>query len=423
MDRSEQLLILGAGPTGLAIARAFAERGIPYTQVEAQGDVGGNWAHGVYTTAHIISSRRTTEFPDFPMPADYPDFPSAAQMHAYLRAYADAFGLRPQVRLYTEVRTVRPAAGGGWDVGYADGQTERVKGVVVCNGHHWDRVIPAWVRDFEGEVLHSKDYKRPEQLAGRRVLVLGGGNSGCDLASEAARVGASADWSLRRGYWFVPKTLFGRPTAELLLPWMPVPVQRLVIRALLRVVVGRYADYGLPEPDHDIFEAHPSVSTEVFHYLKHGRLRPRPDVVGVQGRRVRFADGQELEVDLVALGTGFAVSFPFLEPGTVPVRGKVPELYAGMVRPEHRHLWIMGAYQPRYGIGPLLRPMAQLLSEWVLLQDQLTVPLGELLRRAGERPTDTHLVDPHQAIRRMRLGLRLTPVLRWRARRLGVLAA
>lgn len=416
------LLILGAGPTGLAIAKAFNERGTAYTQVEAKGDVGGNWAHGVYSTAHIISSKRTTEFPDHPMPADYPDFPSAAQMHAYLRGYADTYGLTPRVRFHTPVTAVRPVEG-AWEVtlgGESGGATERVKGVVVCNGHHWDRLFPAWTRDFGGEVLHSKDYRHPEQLAGRRVLVVGGGNSGCDLASEAARVGQAADWSLRRGYWFVPKTLFGQPTVELMKPWLPVAAQRLVMKALIRVVVGRYPDYALPEPDHDLFEAHPSVSTEVFHYLKHGRLRPRPDVVGAQGSRVRFADGTEGEYDLVALGTGFAVSFPFLPPGTVPVRGKVPELYAGMVRPEHRHLWVMGAYQPRYGIGPLLRPMAELLADWVGFQDELTVPVGELLRRLGERPADTHLVDPHTAIRRMRLGRRLLPLLRFRARRLGL---
>ncbi len=402
------------------MAKALGEAGVAYVQVEATGDVGGNWAHGVYETAHIISSRLTTQYDDFPMPADWPDFPSGQQMHAYLRSYAEHFHLGDRIRFHAEVQQVSPTPEGRWAVRFAD-RTEHYRGVVVCNGHHWAKVYPRWTHAFAGEVLHSKDYKRPEQLTGKRVLVLGGGNSGCDLVSEAARVGAAADWSLRRGYWFLPKTFFGAPSVELMKPWLPLVVQKSVVKMLLRVVVGDYQDYGLPAPDHDLFEAHPSISTEVFHYLKHGRIRPRPDVERVEGRTVHFVDGSTAEYDTIALGTGFDVSFPFLAPGVVPVIGKVPQLYAGMLRPEHRHLWVMGSFQARYGIGPLLRPLGLLLADWVKLQDELNVPLGELLRRMGDRPPTTHLVDPHAARRRMALGRRLVPVLRWRAARLGLL--
>jgi cation diffusion facilitator CzcD-associated flavoprotein CzcO len=413
----DRLLVIGAGPTGLAMAKALKEAGIAYTQVEATDHVGGNWAHGVYETAHIISSRRTTEYEDFPMPADWPDFPSAAQMKQYFEAYAAANQL--EVDFGRTVTRVEPA----WTVTFADGAVERFKGVVVCNGHHWSRSFPAWVADFRGEVIHSKDYKRPDELRDRRVLVLGGGNSGCDLVSEAARVGASADWSLRRGYWFLPKTLFGVPTVELMKPWLPVWAQRLFIRAALRVVVGRYEDYGLPRPDHAMFEAHPTVNSEVFHYLKHGRITMRPDVAGVDGTTVRFTDGSAATYDLVVCATGFDVAFPFLPPGAVPVRGKVPQLYAGMLRPEYRHLYVVGGYQPRYGIGPLLRPLALLLAQWVRLQDEVDVPLGEVLRRLGLRPPTTHLVDPHRAIRQLRWAQRLLPLLRWRAKRMRVVPA
>lgn len=423
MDTQEALLVIGAGPTGLAMAKALGEAGIPYVQVEATGDVGGNWAHGVYETAHIISSRRTTEYEDFPMPSNWPDFPSAQQMHAYYRMYAEKFRLYDRMRLNTAVSAVRQREDQLWDVTFGDGTSAVYKGVAVCNGHHWAKVYPGWTADFAGEVLHSKDYERPEQLRGKRVLVIGGGNSGCDLASEAARVGTRADWSLRRGYWFLPKTVFGRPSVELMKPWLPVFAQRLMIRFFLRIIVGRYEDYGLPTPDHRIFEAHPSISTEVFHYLKHGRLHPKPEVAGVDGRAVKFADGTSEEYDLVALGTGFDVSFPFLPEGTVPVKGKVPQLYAGMLRPEHRHLWVIGGYQPRYGVGPLLRPLALLLADWVRLQDEIDVPLGELLRRLGQKPPASHLVDPHAAIRQMRWGRRIVPLLRWQARRRGLLRA
>lgn len=429
----EPILLIGAGPSGLAVGKALAEAGLGFVHVEATDHVGGNWAHGVYETAHIISSRKTTQLPDFPMPDDYPDFPSAAQMRRYFERYAERFGLAERVRFRTRVERVEPVGDGGrdgWRVWFSgQAEPERFRGVVVCNGHHWDKSWPAWARQHAahgaGFLLHSKDFKRPDELAGRRVLVVGGGNSGVDLISEAARVGASADWSLRRGYWFMPKSVFGVPTIELARGWLPVPAQRLIIKSLIKVVVGDYARYGLPEPDHDLFEAHPTVSTEVFHYLKHGRVKVRRDVVAVAARAdgragVRFSDGQEAVYDLIVCATGYDVSFPFLPEGTVPVSGKVAELWAGMLRPEWRHLWVVGTAQPRYGIGPLLRPLAQLIAQWVPLQDELEVPLGRVLQAMGLKPMSTHLVDPHAALRMLAVARRLTPALRWKGRRMTV---
>lgn len=413
-----RVLVIGAGPVGLAAARALREVGLHPVHVEATDHVGGNWAHGVYETAHIISSRRTTEYDDFPMPEHWPDFPSADQMRQYFVEYAQHFDLVDHIRFQTRVEAVRPQAE-GWSVRMSEGREERFDAVVVCNGHHWKREWPAWADPEDPRVMHSKDYKRPEQLRGKRVLVVGGGNSGCDLVSEAARVGVRADWSLRRGVWLLPKTLMGKPTVEMVHPWMPVPVQRLLLRALLRVAVGDYAAYGLPKPDHRLFEAHPTVSTEALHYLKHGRIHPRPDVADVEAGRVCFADGSAADYDLIVCATGFGVAFPFLPPGMVPVRGKTPQLLGGMLRPEHRHLYIMGAYQVRYGLGPLVRPASVLMARWLLLQEELEVPLGAVLQRLGMPYPSTHLVDPHAAIRRMRRAHRLEPLLRAVGRRMS----
>lgn len=426
-----KLLLIGAGPTGLAVGKALREVGIDVVQVEATDHVGGNWAHGVYTTAHIISSKRTTELPDFPMPREYPDFPSAEQMRLYFESYAERFGLGAQIRFNTRVERVEPvgaSACDGWDVWFGGAaRPERFRGVIVCNGHHWERSWPAWARGFAAEsapfLKHSKDFKHPDELRGKRVLVVGGGNSGVDLVSEAARVGVRADWSLRRGYWFMPKTVFGMPSIELVRGWLPVGAQRLIMKSLIKVVVGSYARYGLPAPDHDLFEAHPTVSTEVFHYLKHGRIQPRPDVAVVESRPdgvgVRFADGHEAVYDLIVCATGYDVSFPFLPEGLVPIRGKVAELYAGMLRPEWRHLWVVGTSQPRYGIGPLLRPLGQLIAQWVPIQDGIEVPLGAVLKEMGVKPTSNHLVDPHAALRLLAVARRLTPVIAWRGRRMS----
>ena len=411
------MLVLGAGPVGLAMAKALKEARIPYDHVETTDHVGGNWAHGVYTTAHIISSKKTTQYSDFPMPADYPDFPSAAQMKAYFESYADAFSLEEDLEFNRRVERVTARDDGLWDV-LVDDEPRTYKGVFLCNGHHWSKRLPTWTRDFAGEVLHSKDYKTPEQLAGKRVLVLGGGNSGCDLASEAARVGRSCDHSLRRGYWFMPKTVFGLPSVELINPWAPVFLQRLGLRILIFATIGRYTDYGLPKPDHKPFEAHPTVNSEIFHYLKHGRITPRRDVRSVDGKQITFVDGSSAEFDLVACATGYDLAFPMLEEGLVPIEGKNAKLIGGALLPGHKNLFVVGTMQPRYGLGPLVRPFAVLAASWVRLQDRMELPLADVLVRAGARPPKSHLLDPHAALRAIWLGRRMGPWLRWLERRM-----
>ncbi len=417
-DRADRVLIIGAGPTGLVVARALKQAAIPYDQVDADEDVGGNWRHGVYTTAHIISSRKTTSFPEYPMPADYPDFPSCAQMLAYLSDYARHFGLRESIEFRREVTLATPLEDWTWRVRFADGVERRYKALVVCNGHHWDRRFPDYPGRFAGEWLHSKDYRQPDQLVGKRVLVIGGGNSACDIASEAARVAVCSHLSLRRGYWFLPKTMFGIPTVEIMRGWMPVPVQRALLRVLLRIIVGRYTQYGLPEPDHKIFERHPTVNSELLHYLKHGRIRPRPDIARFDGRTVHFVDGTADEYDLVVCATGFYVSFPFLPPGLVTVNGSVAQLYAGVVPPRTRNLYIFGTTQPRYGFGPLASPAADLLARLIRMQEAMTLPLSIVFEASGEKLPTTHLVDPHAALRRMWLAQRLLPLLARKERRL-----
>ena len=416
-DRRDRMAVIGAGPVGLGMAKALNERGIAYDQLEADDDVGGNWYHGVYRTAHIISSRRTTEFADYPMPAHYPDFPSRAQMVDYLRDYARHFELRPQIEFGAKVLIARPRADELWDVGLAGGEQRIYKGLLVCNGHHWSKRWPDYPGRFAGEYIHTKDYRNPAELAGKRVLVIGGGNSACDVASEAARVAASCDLSLRRGYWFLPKSILGKPLVEALPLWLPVWLQRLVLRGVLKIVVGDYRHYGLPRPDHKIFEHHPTINSELLHYVKHGRITPRPDISRFEGGRAHFVDGASGEYDIVVCGTGFHVDFPFLPRGMVPVTGGLAHLYGGVLLADYRHLYVIGTMQPRYGFGPLVTEGGGLLAMMVELQDRMELPLGRVLKEIGQKPPASHLVNPGAALRQIRRAKRLMPLLLPRAER------
>jgi hypothetical protein len=194
----------------------------------------------------------------------------------------------------------------------------------------------------------------------------------------------------------------GIPSAELILPWAPVWLQRLFVRAALRLIIGRYQGYGLPKPDHRIFEAHPTINSEVLHYITHGRIEPRPDVVRYDGDAVHFAYGTSDDFDLIVCATGFHVSFPFLPPGLVNVRGGIADLYGGMFLPDCKNLYIVGTGQLRYGFGPVVTPGADLLARMILMQDEMELPIGLVLKESGAKLPTTHLVDPHAAIRGIR---------------------
>lgn len=414
----DRYLVLGAGPVGLGMAEALKDAGLPYDQVDASDDIGGNWHHGVYRTAHIISSRKVTEMTHFPMPDHYPDFPSRQNMLDYLRDFAEHFGLRQCIELQRKVVDIRPVDDNRWRVTFDDGEQRTYKSVLLCNGHHWCRRFPAYEGRFEGEFIHSKDFEDPSQLHGKRVLVIGSGNSGCDIASEAARVGASCHLSLRSGTWFLPKTFFGVPLTDLISPWMPVFLQRWVLRLLLRITIGPYESYGLPRPDHRIFERHPTVNTEVLHYIKHGRIQPKPAIAKLAGDHVEFVDGSRQPFDLIVAATGYHVAYPFLPQSLVRLKGAVVQCYGGTMLDDYKGLYFIGWGQPRGGFGSLLSPSGRLLARLLKLQDEITVPLGRVMRELGQVPPDTHLADPHAILRQLRLAKWTFPLLRRRALRI-----
>lgn len=194
MDR---VCVIGAGFTGLGMAKALRDRGIAYHHLEKNADVGGNWLNGVYSSVHLLSSRHGTGYAEFPMPSHLPDFPSGAEVLAYLRSYADEYGLRERIEFGCEVERVEPidADGmGGWRV-VTGTDTREYAAVVVANGHHWHRCWPKLPggETFPGCMLHSKDYTGPEQLEGR-VLVIGAATRAATSLSRARGADIRRPW-------------------------------------------------------------------------------------------------------------------------------------------------------------------------------------------------------------------------------------
>ena len=353
--------IIGAGPSGLAAARALQKAGIDFDGFEASRGVGGLWdidnpRSTMYESAHLISSRTTTEFAEFPM-RSAADYPSHRELIAYFREFADHFGLTERFRFDTKVTSLQRTDDGGWMLRAAASTNpgevveQRYDGVVLANGTLAEPNIPAFRGEFTGELLHTSAYKSATQLTGKRVLVIGAGNSGCDIAVDAVHHAASVDMSVRRGYYFVPRYLFGRPS-DTLNQGRPLParLKQLVDTRVLRAFTGDPVRFGFPKPDYKIYESHPIVNTLILNHLGQGDLRIRADVDRFDGRTVHFRDGSSGEYDLVLLATGYKLDYPFVDRAELAWTGFSPRLYLNAFPPSFNGLYVMGMIEAS-GIG------------------------------------------------------------------------
>lgn len=331
-DRGATVCVVGAGASGLAAVRNLRQRGFEVDCYERESGVAGVWNRRhdrspVYPGTRLITSKPGSGYPDFPVPDDWPDYPGPGHMLAYLEHYADHFGLREHVWFGTEV--VRVAAvdedPDRYDVTVraqraSAARTLRYAAVVIATGSTWPPKLPRYPGqdEFRGELMHAASYTDPLALRGRRVLVVGAGNSGCDIAAEVAPVAGACWHSSRRGYWYIPKYLEGRPADQVLagleerrLPrWVR---QRLAERAVRRAV-GDLTRFGLPKPDHRILASHPVINSQLLDQIGHGAVTPVPDLVSFGAREVRLADGRVIAPDVVVFATGYLPSPDFVDP-------------------------------------------------------------------------------------------------------------
>ena len=414
-DTQQKQLIIGAGFVGLGMAQALKAAGIDYDQVDASDDIGGNWHHGVYSTAHIISSKKVTQFTQFPMPESYPPFPSAKNMVDYIHQFVNHFQLREHIQLNVKVTLVRPIEQNRWEVTFENGDRSVYKGVLLCNGHHWCKRMPKFKGDFSGEIWHSKDYRHPDQLRGKRVLVIGGGNSACDIAAEAGRVGAKSILSLRESVWFIPKSFAGVPIVNLFRSWTPEWLQRLMVHSIIRLTFGPHKSYGLPEPKHRLFEKHPTLNNEVPYYIQHGRIAPKPEVDRLAGDQVHFVDGTAETVDLIVCATGYHLAYPFLPPELQRVKGATVQCYGGSFLSDYKGIYFIGWGQARGGVGSLMAAYGPIFARLLKLQDEVEVPIGLAFKALGLGLPKTHLSDPQAVFIQLKALRWLFPWLRRKA--------
>lgn len=397
--------IIGAGCSGITTAKRLAEYGISYDQFELSDDVGGNWyfrnpngRSAVYESLHIDTSTARLQFEDYPAPEDYPDFPHHTLIHDYFRGYVEEFGLRERIEFGTGVERCVRREDGGWDVTLSTGETRSYTDLVVANGHHWSPRLPDYEGSFAGELIHSHAYVNPFepiQMRGKRVVVVGMGNSAMDIASEL-----SSRWmaeklyvSARRGVWVLPKYRNGVAADKVMAPPdIPREVGLAAGRQLIKDLVGSMSNYGLPEPDHEPLSAHPSVSADFLTKAGSGDIHMLPAIRGFEGHTVHLTDGSSVEADVVVCATGYEMRFPFFDDDEADLHPDSEHrypLFKRMIKPGVDHLFFMGLAQSSPTIVNLAEQQSKLLAR--LLAGTYALPPVEEQIRIMKADEEDHL--------------------------------
>jgi cation diffusion facilitator CzcD-associated flavoprotein CzcO len=423
--------VVGAGCSGLTAVKALREAGLPHQCFELGDRVGGNWVFGnktgrsgAYRSLHINTSRTQMEFRDFPMPSHLPDFPHHRHVAEYFESYARKFALYDSITFETEVVSCVPRGSGSfrtWNVTVKHlakgGQeaTHEFDAIVVANGHHWQPALPAPPPgSFDGEVFHSHSYVDPEtpvDLRGKHVVIVGMGNSAMDIACEVCRPGIAERLylSARRGAWVIPKYVRGKPVdqgSSFVPSFLPDKTRRWLVTRAFQLLFGRMQDYGLPEPDHLLGEAHPTLSSELPSLVGSGDILPRPAISRLDGDGVVFSDGRRERADVIIWCTGYRVSFPFFERELVSAPDNSLPLFHRLFDPRHPDIAFVGLAQPLGAIMPIADEQSRFIAEY--FAGRYALPPADEMRAAIERdevrsrkrfvasPRHTMQIDPEK---------------------------
>ncbi|MFG3338842.1 flavin-containing monooxygenase [Glycomyces sp. NPDC048151] len=380
-DRGEAVCVIGAGASGLIAVKNLRENGFEVDCYERDTVLGGLWnpqnQHSpLYPNTHLVTSRSQTEIPDYPMPDDWPDYPSAAQMLEYLTSYAKHFGLSEHIWYGSEISHLEPVEGARFEVVVkpaAGSAARRLRygAVIIATGHHWAPNLPSYpgLDDFRGTVLHSSQLKDPSRLRGKHVLVIGGGNSGVDIACEAAVNAASCVHSVRRGSWHLPKYLGGEPSDYALarLASRPKLLRRFLADRILKGPKRLAARMGIETPGHGPGDEEPVRNGRYLEHVGDGSIKRRGEVARFDGFDVAFADGTEIRPDLVVLATGYQPKIACVAPELLGGTREepAPKLFARMFSPKAQTLAVAGLVEPGVGVLPIVHWQTHAIARWL----------------------------------------------------------
>lgn len=396
VQTGNDICIIGAGSSGVTVAKSLKDAGQDADIYEKGSQIGGMWRYqndngqsSCYASLHIDTSRPNLGYSDFPLDPDLPDFPSHAQFLTHLERYADHFGITDRVQFNTQVDNVVPRDG-RYHVTLKGGETRDYAQVVIANGHLSDMRLPDFDGHFDGDTLHSHLYRTADPYQGKRVLVVGIGNSAVDIAVDIARRAEHVTLSTRRSAWVMPKYLMGRPIDQ----WsaflgrklrLPTRMVRRVMAQLIKLGIGDQTRFGLRKPDHPMWREHATLSQELLPYIGHGYIDIKPNVATLAGDHVVFVDGTRAPYDAIIYATGYKTTFPFLDRSVFDPDAQAGHLYRRMIVPDHPGLIHAGLVQP---VGPTI-PLVETQGKWIAaaMSGRMTLPdkAGMLAEIASHR--------------------------------------
>jgi thioredoxin reductase len=426
MNSKLKVCIIGAGSSGITICKALKDAKIDFDCYEKGSDIGGNWRFGndngmsnIYKSLHINTHRDRMQYEDYPMPKDYPDYPGHELIFKYFKNYVEHFDLKKHIILKTGVKKVEPIEYKNhilWKVTTDKKQIQYYDAVIIANGHHWAERWPnppiPGTDSFKGKIFHSHQYvdpTTPVNLIGKKVIVLGMGNSAMDIACELSNkaVAKKVILTSRRGAWIIPNYMFGYPTDKfpaLLPPITPYPVQRAIFSLAYRIAIGKLEDFGLPKPDHKIGQAHPTISQDLLVRLGRGDIIYKPMILRYEGKTVYFQDGsKEDQVDAVIYCTGYDVKFPFFSEDLckkLRIEGNYVPLYFRLFTPEYPNLFFVGLVQP---LGAIM-PIAERQGKWIAkyLNNQYKLPsyqeMWEWIEKYQKEISERYVASPRHTM-------------------------
>jgi len=406
-----RVAVVGAGAAGLCAAKHLKSRGIEPVVFEIGSHIGGLWVYendndlsSAYKSLHVNSEAKVTAYRDFPFPSGSPLYPDHTQMAAYLESYADHFGLRPHIRFNSEVTQIRHNT--GWTVTTKGGEAEEFDAVVVASGHQSVPRDPPFAGDFTGRYLHAHAYRVPEKFAGQDVIVVGIGNSACDIASDICTHTRSTTIAARSPVLLMPRMFLGVPTSRVLAKleksWMPWPLRRWIRTAIARMAHGSMEQWGFVTPKK---RTHPAGHHLLIGHFIWSRITARPGIARVTGRDITFTDGTTGRFDTMIAATGYEVETSFLAPADNPMDDHWPNLFHRVVKPGQPGLYFVGFFNVSGGGN--IRMMDD-QAEWVvdLMKGTAGLPSKEEM--------ETAIRSDRQRIQRLypdspRYGLELDP--------------
>lgn len=404
-----KVAVIGAGCSGITAIKNLIQAGVEDIVCFEQNDqVGGNWifsakeSHSsVCETTHIISSKHLSEYMDFPMPDDYPDYPSHRQVLAYFQAYAKHFDLERFIRFNSTVKKVAKQAENQWLIELTDGSTETFDYLLIANGHHSIPRHPQLPGDFSGQYLHSHKYKTNQPFAGKRVLVIGGGNSGCDCAVETSRVAEKVCISMRSPQYIIPKFMLGKPTDTFnsTMQWIPSFIADPLRQLSLKIQIGKYEDYGLVTPPFKVTKSHPTLNSELLYKIRHGNVSPKKGIKKIDGKTVTFSDGSQEDFDVIIAATGYKIALPFFaKPFLNYEDAERIELYHRMFHAEHQNLIFIGLVQPQGAVWPLSDLQAKLAGNYIMGRYELPKNVAALAKKEADQITKDFTAAKRHAV-------------------------